>query len=137
MSAVKPLPLPRNELISNVEIMEMTGFNINRVNLLKAKPLFPPALCFFPCRTALYRKAAVIIWFERFPQRTFKPRSGKTPTKPKKIKPRNYEFFDNLMAVKFLSNQIGTRVKRKFPGTGKTTVINLIDRNDYEVLRKL
>ena len=127
MSAPKPLPMPRDQLISNVEIMEMTGFNLNRVNLLKSKPLFPKILCFQPCRTALYKKIAVLEWLERFPQRTFKARSGSTSTKPKKIKPRNYEIFDNLMAVKFLSNQIGIRVIRKFPGTGKTTVVNLID----------
>ena len=130
MSDPKPLPLPREELISNIEIMEMTGFNINRVNLLKAKPLFPKILCFQPCRTALYKKIAVLEWFERFPQRTFKARSGRTPTKPIKTKSRTYEIFDNHLAMQFLSNQIKSKKSKSFAGTGKTTVINLIERND-------
>jgi len=125
MSAPKPLPLPRDELISNIEIMEMTGFNLNRVNLLKYKPLFPKILCFLSGRTALYKKTAVLEWFERFPQKTQKsrrPQVFKEPRKNKSVDTRTlHTVFDNQLCVNFI---IGKN-KRKFPGTGKTTTVHL------------
>jgi len=123
MSASKPLPLPRDQLISNVEIMKMTGFNLNRVNLLKSKPLFPKILCFSPHRTALYKKAAVLDWFERFPQKTQKTRRlqvFKEPRKNQSVDTR-HTIFDNKLCISFI---IG-KEKTKFPGTGKTTLVQL------------
>jgi len=123
MSGSKPLPLPREELISNVEIMEMTGFNLNRVNLLKSKPLFPSTMCFSPHRTALYKKAAVLEWFARFPQKTQKtrrPQVFKEPIKNKSVDTR-HTVFDNKLCISFI---IG-KEKTKFPGTGKTTRVQL------------
>ena len=123
MSASKPLPLPRDQLISNVEIMKMTGFNLNRVNLLKSKPLFPKKLCFLPHRTALYKKAAVLDWFERFPQKTQKTRRlqvFKEPRKNQSVDTR-HTIFDNKLCISFI---IG-KEKTKFPGTGKTTLVQL------------
>ena len=122
MSKTKPLPLPRDELISNIEIIEMTGFNINRVNLLKTKPLFPKILCFSSHRTAFYKKAAVLEWFERFPQKTQKSRVKQVFKNPKvKSETTKHTTFDNNLCVNFL---IG-KVKTKFPGTGKTTIVYL------------
>ena len=123
MSDPKPLPLPRDQLITNVEIMDMTGFNINRVNLLKSKPLFPKILCFSPHRTALYKKAAVLEWFERFPQKTQKTRKPQVFKEPRKNKSvaAQHTIFDNQLCVNFI---IGKN-KRKFPGTGKTTTVHL------------
>jgi hypothetical protein len=126
MSAAKPLPLPRDELISNIEIMEMTGFNLNRVNLLKAKPLFPKILCFSPARTALYKKAAVLEWFERFPQKTQKSRKQQVFKKPRVYKSSaQHTIFDNQLCVNFI---IG-KDKTKFPGTGKTTTVHINELN--------
>jgi hypothetical protein len=126
MSAPKPLPLPRDQLITNVEIMEMTGFNLNRVNLLKAKPLFPKILCFSPCRTALYKKAAVLEWFERFPQKTQKSRKQQVFKKPRVYKSSaQHTIFDNQLCVNFI---IGEN-KHKFTGTGKTTIVHLNELN--------
>jgi len=130
MSKTKPLPMPRDELISNIEIMEMTGFNLNRVNLLKSKPLFPKILCFSPCRTALYKKAAVLEWFERFPQKTQKsrrPQVFKQPRKNKSAKQPQHTIFDNQLCVNFI---VG-KDKTKFPGTGKTTTVHLDELNLY------
>jgi len=122
MSAPKSLPLPRDQLITNVEIMALTGFNLNRVNLLKAKPLFPKILCFSSHRTALYKKAAVLEWFERFPQKTQKSRVKQVFKNPKvKSEATKHTTFDNNLCVNFL---IG-KVKTKFPGTGKTTIVHL------------
>jgi hypothetical protein len=126
MSNAKPLPLPRDQLISNVEIMEMTGFNINRVNLLKVKPLFPKTVCFSPCRTVLYKKVAVMEWFDRFPQKpqkTRKPQVFKAPRKNKSAAAQLHTIFDNQLCVNFL---IGKK-KTKFPGTGKTTTVQLTE----------
>ena len=123
MSVPKPLPLPREELISNIEIMELTGFNLNRVNLLKSKPLFPKILCFSPHRTALYKKSAVLDWFERFPQKTQKTRRlqvFKEPRKNQSVDTR-HTIFDNKLCISFI---IG-KEKTKFPGTGKTTLVQL------------
>ena len=131
MSAAKPLPLPRDQLITNVEIMEMTGFNLNRVNLLKSKPLFPKIVCFSPCRTALYKKAAVLDWFDRFPQKTQKsrlPQVFKDPRKNKSVDTRtrtHHTIFDNQLCVRFV---IG-KDKTKFHGTGKTTTVQLTELN--------
>jgi len=122
MSAPKSLPLPRDQLITNIEIMEMTGFNLNRVNLLKSKPLFPKILCFSPHRTALYKKSAVLEWFERFPQKTKKSRKQQVFKKPRVYKSSaQHTIFDNQLCVNFI---IGEN-KRKFPGTGKTTIVRL------------
>jgi len=127
MSASKPLPLPRDQLISNVEIMKMTGFNLNRVNLLKSKPLFPKKLCFLPHRTALYKKAAVLDWFERFPQKPQKkrrPKLFKEPRKNQSVDTR-HTIFDNKLCISFI---IGNQ-KSHFPGTGKTTTVQLTELN--------
>ena len=129
MSAPKSLPLPRDQLITNVEIMALTGFNLNRVNLLKSKPLFPKILCFSSHRTALYKKAAVLEWFERFPQKTQKSRK-QVFQKPRvynpDVRPRSpHTVFDNNLCVNFL---IG-KDKTKFPGTGKTTIVHLNESN--------
>ena len=127
MSATKPLPLPRDELISNIEIMKMTGFNLNRVNLLKSKPLFPKILCFSPHRTALYKKTAVLEWFGRFPQKTQKSRRPQVFKEPRKNKSVHTQHtnFDNNLCVHFL---IGNQ-KSHFPGTGKTTTVHLNESN--------
>ena len=133
MSDPKPLPLPRDQLISNIEIMEMTGFNLNRVNLLKSQPLFPKILCFQPCRTALYKKIAVLEWLDRFPQKTQKSRRKqvfKEPRKNKSVDTRtrtHHTVFDNQLCVNFI---IG-KGKTKFPGTGKTTTVHLNELNLY------
>ena len=126
MSAPKPLPLPRDQLITNVEIMGMTGFNINRVNLLKSKPQFPKILCFSPARTALYKKSAVLDWFDRFPQKTQKSRKQQVFKKPRVYKSSaQHTIFDNQLCVNFI---IG-KDKHKFPGTGKTTTVHLNESN--------
>jgi len=129
MSAPKSLPLPRDQLITNVEIMALTGFNLNRVNLLKAKPLFPKILCFSPCRTALYKKSAVLEWFKRFPQKTQKTRKPQFFDNPRKNKTAytrtRRTVFDNQLCVRFV---IG-KVKTKFPGTGRTTTVHLDELN--------
>ena len=125
--------MPRDELITNVEIMELTGFNINRVNLLKTKPLFPKILCFSSHRTAFYKKAAVLEWFERFPQKTQKtrrPQVFKQPRKNKSVDTRtrtHHTVFDNQLCVNFI---VG-KDKHKFPGTGKTTTVHLDELNLY------
>ena len=123
MSAPKPLPLPRDQLITNVEIMALTGFNLNRVNLLKSKPLFPKILCFSPARTALYKKSAVLEWFERFPQKTQKTRKQVFKNPRVKSDATQHTNFDNNLCVHFL---IGNQ-KSHFPGTGKTTTLHLFD----------
>jgi len=139
MSAPNPLPLPRDQLITNVEIMEITGFNLNRVNLLKSKPQFPSVICFFERRTALYKKTAVLDWLDRFPQKKYNSKANGSSPKivfKRKIKPRGYEVFDNCMALQFLSYKLGKEQQKQFPGTGRTTVTHLVDINEHEIPNK-